>query len=121
MPHSKVIKKKGSEVRRITACVVHCGGKPVGERGCVCVCVADKCVLKDPDGVERCQVTLVDAMEFMCSSRGSRDRLRLGRILGLLADIRALSDRHIAWQVKIGMDWSGELRIPALLYEIFSG
>lgn len=84
------------------------------------MCMTDKCALRDPDRVERSQVTLVDAMELLCTSRGSRDRLRLGRILGLLADIRALSDKHQACQVKISMDWSGELRIPALLYEIFS-
>ena len=81
----------------------------------------DKCALKDVEGVERCQIILVEALEFICSNRHPRDRLRFGRILGLLADIRALADRHQALEVKIGMDWSGELRIPALVYEIFSG
>lgn len=85
--------------------------------------VVDRCMLKEPYVVERCQTTMMDSLEYLRVKNRPHDRLFTARLISVLVEMRSLTDLHQRQEGKIGTEWctdSGGIKIPPLLYEIFS-
>jgi hypothetical protein len=80
----------------------------------------DLCPLQDPDAVDQCQEKLLDIMEYIRCNRRPNDRLFIPRLIGVLVELRSLTDMHQRQEGKIGLEWCTDIKIPPLLYEIFS-
>jgi hypothetical protein len=85
------------------------------------MCVsADRCSLQQPEVVERHQMTMIEMLERVRSKRRPGDKLFVARIIGVLIEMRSLSDMHEKQENKIGTEWCTDIKIPPLLYELFS-
>jgi hypothetical protein len=80
----------------------------------------DRCVLQEPDAVERCQAKMIEILVYLRSKRRPNDRLFFARVVAVLIELRTLTNLHELQESKIGMEWSTDIKIPPLLYEIFS-
>ena len=84
------------------------------------LCCVDRCPLQQADAVERCQEKLLDMMEYIRCRRRPQDRLFIPRLIGVLVELRSLTDLHERQEGKIGLEWGTDIKIPPLLYELFS-
>ncbi|ESN90247.1 hypothetical protein HELRODRAFT_182655 [Helobdella robusta] len=80
----------------------------------------DRAELVNPDLVESCQLKIIDAVNRFHLRRRPKDRLFVARIISVLVYLRSLSEQHIEQESKINMEWATDIKLPPLLYELFS-
>lgn len=79
----------------------------------------DRCVLANPDRVEKTQDLLLQCLGYLFRKNHAEDRLRLAKVVDLLVQLRGARYYQSQAEEKLAMQWSDKIKIPALLYEMW--
>lgn len=80
----------------------------------------DRCPLQQHECVERCKVMMLETLEHLRQKHRPSDRLFIAKVAAIMTELRTLTEMHRRQEGKIGMEWCTDIKIPPLLYEIFS-
>jgi len=86
----------------------------------ILVLSGDRCPLQQHECVERCKVMMLETLEHLRQKHRPSDRLFIAKVAAIMTELRTLTDMHRRQEGKIGMEWCTDIKIPPLLYEIFS-